>query len=88
MKTFDLIYVQRESGRTMSCGIFDDANPDDAALVGPFPANESGPKIVAALVSAGVFGSQKDAEAAYAFEHFKNMHAGTNKAGQPYPFPA
>ena len=86
VKTFDLIYVSSNGERTMSCGIIDPANPEDAMLVGPFPAKEAGPKIVDAILRAGISQTKKDAEAAYMFEHFKNMSSGQNKAGQAYPF--
>lgn len=86
MKTFDLIYVDSGGKRTMGCGILDTDCPEGAKLVGPFPADEAGPKIAEALVNEGVVLTKEEAETAYIFEHFKNMHSGQNKSGQAYPF--
>lgn len=82
---FDLIYVSGPDGRTMSCAIRDSGGD---TMVGPFPAKESGPKIVAALLDHPELGfaDAKEAEAAYVFAHFANMSRKENKVGQPYPF--
>ena len=82
---FDLIYVSGPDGRTMSCAIRDSAGDQ---LVGPFPAKEAGPKIVAALTAHPELGftKAKDAETAYMIAHFANMSRKENNAGQSYPF--
>jgi hypothetical protein len=82
---FDLIYVSGPEGRTMSCAIMDSSGD---TLVGPFPAKESGPKIVDALLEHPELGfaDRKEAEAAYALQHFANMSRKENRVGQSYPF--
>lgn len=82
---FDLIYVSGSEGRTMSCAIRDSGGD---ILVGPFPAQEAGPKIVAALTSHPELGfaNAKEAERAYITAHFANMSRQENRAGQSYPF--
>jgi hypothetical protein len=82
---FDLIYVIRPDGRTMSCAIRDSSGD---TLVGPFPAKEAGPRIVAELAARPELGfaSAKDAETAYIVAHFRNMARHENDAGQSYPF--
>lgn len=84
---FDLIYVNGPSGRIMSCAIRDSGGD---TLVGPFPAKEAGPKIVAALATHPELGftSAKEAETAYICQHFTNMSRKENSAGQAYPFDA
>ena len=83
--TFDLIDVFSAEGLTMSCTISDG---DGETLIVPFPAAESGPKIVAALLERPSFGfaDKKAAETAYMVAHFRNMRRGENDAGQSYPF--
>jgi hypothetical protein len=82
---FDLIYVSGPDGRTMSCAIRDSSGDK---LIGPFPAKEAGPKIVAALVEHAELGfaNAKEAETAYVCAHFHNMSRKENGAGQDYPF--
>jgi hypothetical protein len=82
---FDLIYVSGPDGRTMSCAIRDSSGD---TLIGPFPAKEAGPKIVAALMENPELdlADKAYAEAAYAMVHFRNMSRGENGAGQDYPF--
>jgi hypothetical protein len=82
---FDLIYVSGPEGRTMSCAIRDSSGD---TLVGPFPAKEAGPKIVAELVARPELGfaTEKEAETAYVVAHFANMSRHQNSAGQSYPF--
>lgn len=82
---FDLIYVNYgEGNRTMSCAIWDGPETE---LIGPFPAKESGPAIVDALMARPSFGfaTRKDAETAYTIRHFQNMSRGENASGQAYP---
>lgn len=83
--SFDLIYVSGPEGRTMSCAITDSSGD---TFVGPFPAKEAGPKIVAALAARPELGfaNQKEAEMAYTLAHFHNMSRHENDAGQSYPF--
>lgn len=82
---FDLIYVSGPEGRTMSCAVGDSSGDH---LIGPFPAKEAGPKIVAALTGFPELGfaDAKEAEAAYVMAHFRNMSRKENFAGQAYPF--
>ncbi len=85
MAYFDLIYLETEEGRTMSCGVFDDDGKFE--MIGPFPAREAGPKIVEALLATPCLQliDKKDAENAYMVCHFRNMNRGENAAGTEYP---
>lgn len=85
---FDLTYVSGSEGRTMSCGIL---HPDGTTeLIGPFPADQSGPAIVAELLARPgfEFADKKAAEVSYTMTHFRNMSRGENDAGLAYPFKA
>jgi 5-methylcytosine-specific restriction protein A len=68
---FDLIYVSGPDGRTMSCAIRDSSGDK---LIGPFPAKEAGPKIVAALVEHAELG-------------FANAKEGVSVSGPQSPDP-
>lgn len=78
----DLIYLIEGKSRTMACSFTDDNNVTE--IIGPFPAAESGPKIVAALVERN-FGTAKDIETQYMIMHFGNMSRGFNNHGIDYP---
>lgn len=85
MPKFDLIYVSAPEGSTMSCAVTDSRGDH---LIGPFPAKEAGPKIVAALTEFDELGftDAQQAAAAYVMGHFLNMSRHENEAGQAYPF--
>lgn len=83
-KDFDLIYVEGAEGRTMTLVLLEEGK--EPRNLGPFPAKESGPKFIDALLEH--FGSidRKRCELAYMAKHFVYLNDERNGAGQSYPY--